>query len=35
MIKFDVPGGGKGFEVRGPEAQTYRFIDETERSGAA
>jgi len=26
---FDVPGGGKGFEVRGPEAQTYRFITET------
>jgi hypothetical protein len=21
---FDVPGGGKGFEVRGPENQTYR-----------
>jgi 2,3-dihydroxy-p-cumate/2,3-dihydroxybenzoate 3,4-dioxygenase len=28
-IKFDVPGGGQGFEVRGPEAQTYRFIVET------
>jgi catechol 2,3-dioxygenase-like lactoylglutathione lyase family enzyme len=28
-IKFDVPGGGEGFEVRGPEAQTYRFIVET------
>lgn len=26
---FDVPGGGEGFEVRGPEAQTYRFITET------
>jgi len=26
---FDVPGGGKGFEIRGPEAQTYRFIVET------
>ena len=26
---FDVPGGGKGFEVRGPEAQNYRFIVET------
>jgi len=25
---FDVPGGGKGFEIRGPEAQTYRFIVE-------
>jgi|ERR671922_83210 catechol 2,3-dioxygenase-like lactoylglutathione lyase family enzyme len=28
---FDVPGGGKGLEVRGPEAQTYRFIVETSR----
>jgi 2,3-dihydroxy-p-cumate/2,3-dihydroxybenzoate 3,4-dioxygenase len=27
-IKFNVPGGGEGFEVRGPEAQTYRFIEE-------
>src|SRR6185312_8606953 len=27
---FDVPGGGKGFEIRGPEAQTYRFIIEDE-----
>jgi 2,3-dihydroxy-p-cumate/2,3-dihydroxybenzoate 3,4-dioxygenase len=26
---FDVPGGGKGFELRGPEAQTYRFIIES------
>jgi len=26
---FDVPGGGKGFEIRGPEAQTYRFIIES------
>jgi 2,3-dihydroxy-p-cumate/2,3-dihydroxybenzoate 3,4-dioxygenase len=26
---FDVPGGGKGFEIKGPEAQTYRFIVET------
>ena len=26
---YDVPGGGKGFEIRGPEAQTYRFIVET------
>ena len=25
---YDVPGGGKGFEIRGPEAQTYRFIVE-------
>jgi catechol 2,3-dioxygenase-like lactoylglutathione lyase family enzyme len=23
---FDVPGGGKGHEVRGPENQVYRFI---------
>lgn len=27
---YDVPGGGKGFEIRGPEAQTYRFIVENE-----
>jgi len=27
---FDVPGGGKGFEIRGPEAQNYRFIVESE-----
>ena len=26
---YDVPGGGKGLELRGPEAQTYRFIVET------
>jgi catechol 2,3-dioxygenase-like lactoylglutathione lyase family enzyme len=25
---FDVPGGGRGFELRGPEAQNYRFISE-------
>ncbi|MGH8733356.1 MAG: VOC family protein, partial [Burkholderiales bacterium] len=25
---FDVPGGGKGFEVSGPEDQRYRFIIE-------
>ena len=31
LIKFNVPGGGEGFEVRGPEAQTYRFIVEGER----
>jgi 2,3-dihydroxy-p-cumate/2,3-dihydroxybenzoate 3,4-dioxygenase len=31
LIKFNVPGGGEGFEVRGPEAQTYRFITETTR----
>jgi 2,3-dihydroxy-p-cumate/2,3-dihydroxybenzoate 3,4-dioxygenase len=29
---FDVPGGGKGFEIRGPEAQCYRFIIETSRA---
>ena len=23
---FDVPGGGRGYEVRGPENQNYRFI---------
>src|SRR5262245_16464362 len=28
---FDVPGGGKGFEIRGPESQNYRFIVETTR----
>ena len=27
---YDVPGGGKGFEIRGPEAQNYRFIVESE-----
>jgi 2,3-dihydroxy-p-cumate/2,3-dihydroxybenzoate 3,4-dioxygenase len=27
---YDVPGGGKGFEIRGPEAQNYRFIVETQ-----
>ena len=27
---YDVPGGAKGFEIRGPEAQTYRFIVENE-----
>jgi 2,3-dihydroxy-p-cumate/2,3-dihydroxybenzoate 3,4-dioxygenase len=32
-ITFDVPGGGEGFEVRGPEAQTYRFIVETNIPG--
>src|SRR5262245_16458810 len=26
---YDVPGGGKGFELRGPEAQNYRFIVES------
>jgi len=28
-IRFNVPGGGEGFELRGPEAQAYRFIEET------
>src|SRR5688572_30874303 len=28
-ITYDVPGGGRGFEIRGPEAQNYRFIAET------
>jgi 2,3-dihydroxy-p-cumate/2,3-dihydroxybenzoate 3,4-dioxygenase len=27
---YDVPGGGEGFEIRGPEAQNYRFIVENE-----
>ena len=26
---FDVPGGGRGFEMRGPESQVYRFITDT------
>jgi catechol 2,3-dioxygenase-like lactoylglutathione lyase family enzyme len=26
---FDVPGGGRGLEVRGPEAQVYRFITDS------
>ena len=26
---FDVPGGGKGLEITGPEAQRYRFITES------
>jgi catechol 2,3-dioxygenase-like lactoylglutathione lyase family enzyme len=25
---FDVPGGGRGFEIAGPEAQRYRFVVE-------
>jgi catechol 2,3-dioxygenase-like lactoylglutathione lyase family enzyme len=25
---FDVPGGGKGFEITGPEGQRYRFVVE-------
>jgi len=26
---FDVPGGGRGFEMRGPESQLYRFITDS------
>ena len=29
LSSFEVPGGGRGLEVRGPEAQNYRFIVET------
>jgi len=29
LVSYDVPGGGKGLEIRGPEAQTYRFIIES------
>jgi 2,3-dihydroxy-p-cumate/2,3-dihydroxybenzoate 3,4-dioxygenase len=29
---YDVPGGGKGFQIRGPEAQNYRFIVEESRA---
>jgi len=28
---FDFPGGGRGFEVRGPEAQNYRFVVEGDK----
>lgn len=28
---FDAPGGGRGFEITGPEAQRYRFVAENER----
>jgi 2,3-dihydroxy-p-cumate/2,3-dihydroxybenzoate 3,4-dioxygenase len=27
---YDGPGGGKGFEIRGPEQQNYRFIVESD-----
>ena len=27
---FDVPGGARGFEIAGPEAQRYRFVAENE-----
>ena len=30
ITAYDVPGGGQGFEIRGPEAQNYRFIVENE-----
>ncbi|HEX7218190.1 MAG TPA: VOC family protein [Burkholderiales bacterium] len=30
---FDVPGGGKGYEVRGPENQVYRFIVDSKLPG--
>ena len=30
LVAYDVPGGGKGFEIRGPEQQNYRFIVEDE-----
>jgi len=30
LVAYDVPGGGKGFEIRGPEAQNYRFVVENE-----
>lgn len=29
VAAFDAPGGGSGFVVQGPEAQTYRFVAET------
>ena len=28
---FDVPGGGRGYEIRGPQGEAYRFIVETAR----
>jgi 2,3-dihydroxy-p-cumate/2,3-dihydroxybenzoate 3,4-dioxygenase len=31
---FDVPGGGRGFEIAGPEGQVYRFIMETSRAAS-
>jgi 2,3-dihydroxy-p-cumate/2,3-dihydroxybenzoate 3,4-dioxygenase len=31
VAAFDVPGGGAGFEARGPEGQVYRMITETAR----
>jgi catechol 2,3-dioxygenase-like lactoylglutathione lyase family enzyme len=29
FTEFDAPGGGAGFVVQGPEAQTYRFVAES------
>ena len=29
LVSYDVPGGGKGLEIRGPESQNYRFIVES------
>lgn len=29
VAAFDVPGGGAGFEVEGPEGQVYRMVSET------
>ena len=34
-ISYDVPGGGKGLEIRGPEAQNYRFIVESGKPEAS
>lgn len=31
VAAFDAPGGGSGLLVQGPEAQTYRFVVETQR----
>lgn len=33
--RFDIPGEGSGFVVRGPEAQTYRFVVEDEAPAPA
>lgn len=29
VAQFDIPGGGAGFILQGPEAQAYRFVTET------
>jgi catechol 2,3-dioxygenase-like lactoylglutathione lyase family enzyme len=31
ISQFDVPGGGAGFIIQGPEGQTYQLIEETAR----